>query len=171
MAAPDATPRPTLVAILSIVVLAVVALSGIVLLIAPLPDGFERPALTDVLAITASVIAPIVAIAAAYYGVTLALKASSESTQTMREATKTSLEAAENFTTAITNITVDLHNQNLALIESLQRGGAFDRSATDAAHPRSVPTATGPGAVVVASPTPAAQHANSGDVGLGSEKE
>ncbi|MET0974233.1 MAG: hypothetical protein ABWX82_01025 [Leifsonia sp.] len=165
MAAPEATPKPALVAILAIVVLAVVALAGVYLLMGPVPDGFDRPALTDVLAITASVIAPIVSIAAAYYGVTIALKASSEATQIMRRATETSLEAADNFTTAITNITVDLHNQNLQLIESLQRGGAF-AAGPDDDHARSVPTATGSTSVVRSAPTPASQHVNTSDVGL-----
>ncbi|KQO96770.1 hypothetical protein [Leifsonia sp. Leaf264] len=186
MAAQDATPKPALVAILAIVLLAVVAVSGVYLLMGPLPDGFERPALTDVLAITASVIAPIVSIAAAYYGITIALKATTESADLTRRATETSLQAAENFTTAITNITVDLHNQNVQLIETLQRGGAFAESGstTDAAppaagHARSVPTATGAIHVVPstgptptfdgAPPTPASQHVNADDVGLGSE--
>ncbi|MET1017655.1 MAG: hypothetical protein ABWX76_12590 [Leifsonia flava] len=188
MAAPDATPKPALVAILAIVILAVVAVSGVYLLMGPLPDGFERPALTDVLAITASVIAPIVSIAAAYYGITIALKATTESAELTRRATETSLQAAENFTTAITNITIDLHNQNVQLIETLQRGGTFADgvSATDAAptappaHARSVPTATGAIHVVPSTgpnptvdtpqPTPAGQHANADDIGLGQDR-
>ncbi|TFV97981.1 hypothetical protein [Orlajensenia leifsoniae] len=187
MAAPDATPKPALVAILAIVILAVVAVSGVYLLMGPLPDGFERPALTDVLAITASVIAPIVSIAAAYYGITIALKATTESADLTRRATETSLQAAENFTTAITNITIDLHNQNVQLIETLQRGGTFADgvSATDAApptpgHARSVPTATGAIHVVPSTgpnptvdtpqPTPAGQHANADDIGLGQDR-
>ncbi|KQX05376.1 MULTISPECIES: hypothetical protein [unclassified Leifsonia] len=184
MAAQDATPKPALVAILAIVILAVVAVSGVYLLMGPLPDGFERPALTDVLAITASVIAPIVSIAAAYYGITIALKATTESAELTRRATETSLQAAENFTTAITNITIDLHNQNVQLIETLQRGGTFaDVSSTTDVAPsaaRSVPTATGAIHVVPTTgpnstvdtpqPTPAGQHANADDIGLGQDR-
>lgn len=161
---PDSNPKPTLVTTLSIVVLAVLALSGIYLIVGPVPEGFDRPSTSDVLAIIGTVVAPIVAVAAAYYGVSIALKTSAESRQLIEQSTKGALEAADSFTTAVSNITIDLHNQNLDLIQALQRTGAFSRDLEEPAGVHIRDTASG--AVQTPRPRPASEHANTGDVGL-----
>lgn len=157
----ETSPKPALVAIIAIAVLAILTVAGVYLVMGPLPDGAQRPALTDVLAIIGAVVAPIVSIAAAYYGVTIALKANSESQRIIRDATRASLETADGFTTAVTNITMDLHNQNLQLIEALQRGGAFDPAS--GGRGSSVPRAyeaTNTGSTSTGATTPAPRRAS-----------